>query len=77
MIFDKEISDLEAQAATAGITITELCRRADVARSTWTRWKSGDTTPTGRILGRLYGALPEKEPSEPAPTTPALAKPAA
>ena len=55
------ISQLEARAAKAGITINELCRRAEIARSTFTRMKAGDHSPNTRTLEKLETAVAAAE----------------
>ncbi|ETA53990.1 helix-turn-helix domain-containing protein [Ponticoccus alexandrii] len=40
-----EIAKIEGRLCRAGQTVAELCRRAAIARSTWQRWKRGDTEP--------------------------------
>lgn len=54
-------SDIEAKAKAAGLTIAELCRRAGIAQSTFSRWKAGDTKPTIGVYERLCEAA---QPSE-------------
>ena len=44
------IEKIEARLSTAGKNVEDLCREAEIARSTWTRWKSGATSPTVRTL---------------------------
>lgn len=64
------VEDLEAQARAAGKSISEVCREAGVARSTFTRWKSGDNAPNIRTLRKIQEVLnhnggprqPEPEP---------------
>ncbi|GLQ68944.1 hypothetical protein GCM10007866_13950 [Gluconobacter albidus] len=52
-------ADIESDARERGIAIGDLCRRAQVARSTFTRWKAGETSPTLAVVGRLIQALQE------------------
>lgn len=49
-------SDIEARAGLAGISMAEVCRRAGVAQSTFTRWKAGKTEPTLDIYRKLRDA---------------------
>ena len=51
------VEDLEAQAHEAGKSISEVCRQAGVARSTFTRWKSGDNTPNIRTIQKILDVL--------------------
>ena len=46
------VNDIETRAVAAGLNVTELCRRADIARSTFTRWKKGQP-PSTRLLAHL------------------------
>jgi len=51
------VEDLEAQARARGLSISEVCREAGVARSTFTRWKSGDHTPNFRTIQKISDVL--------------------
>ena len=56
------ISDIETRARCAGVTIRELCIRAAVHPTTFSRWKKSERNPNplGASLlsvGRLYDAL--------------------
>ena len=55
---DDLVTSLEARAREAGISINALCRKAGVARSTFSRWKAGRTEPQLRIYRRLIDAIP-------------------
>lgn len=44
------------RARDAGLSMAEVCRRAQIAPSTWTRWKSGQTRPTLEVYKRLKDA---------------------
>jgi len=59
------IADVERRAALNGMSIRELCREAGVNTSTWTRWKSGLTTPTFATWGKIEAALPPDGAKEP------------
>lgn len=54
--------DIEARARLAGLSLAELCRRAGIAQSTFTRWKAGTTEPTLSVYRRLL-AVTEKGPT--------------
>lgn len=57
--------DVEARAQAAGISISTICQNAGIARSTFTRWKRGDTQPTLAVYLRIRDALPPiTEPQE-------------
>lgn len=64
-MYGEIVTNLEQRAADVGMSVSELCRLGGVSRSTFTRWKSGHTSPTGRILERLDAVLKE-EPTRPA-----------
>lgn len=49
--------DVEAKARAAGLSITDVCKRADIAQSTFSRWKAGKTSPTLTIYQRIEAAL--------------------
>lgn len=57
-----EIIELEREANRLGISANELCRRAGIARSTWTRWKAGVTSPRLEIWRRIERVLEEARP---------------
>lgn len=48
---------LEDRARTAGLSMAEVCRRAGIAQSTFSRWKSGTTEPTLDVYRRLCEAV--------------------
>lgn len=50
-------ADIEYAAALQGQSIGDVCRRAGVARSTFQRWKSGETSPTINVLTKLVRAV--------------------
>ena len=45
----------------AGISINEIFRRAEIARSNWSRWSSGDTSPTMKTHNRLIAVIEKAE----------------
>lgn len=47
------IAELEKRAKVKGVPIRQVVRAAGVNVSTWTRWKSGDTTPTFRMWEKV------------------------
>lgn len=47
---------IEARAEAAGLSMAEVFRRAEVAPSTFTRWKANKTEPTIRVYRRLINA---------------------
>jgi predicted transcriptional regulator len=49
--------EIEAKAKAAGLSIAEVCRRARVAQSTFSRWKVGKTKPTLGVYQRLCEAV--------------------
>lgn len=60
------VHEIEEQAGIIGVSINELCRLAGIARSTFTRLKSGDTENgnMGTIL-KLKGVLSDLSESNP------------
>tara|TARA_R110002126_G_scaffold2345_11_gene13523 strand:+ start:439 stop:726 length:288 start_codon:yes stop_codon:yes gene_type:complete len=55
---------IEAHATAAGLSMAEVCRRAQVATSTFSRWKSGKTEPTLDVYRRLRNAALKEAPAE-------------
>jgi hypothetical protein len=45
MSIPDKISGMERQLKVAGVSVHDLCQQADIARSTWSRWKCGKTIP--------------------------------
>lgn len=58
-------ADVEKLAERAGIPIAEVCRRAGVASSIFSRWKSGKTEPNlenyRRIRDVVLGLPPRRK----------------
>lgn len=52
--------DIERLAAEAGMSIAELCRRAGVAQSSFTRWKRG-ASPTLKVAQKLIDATKQAD----------------
>lgn len=51
------ISDVEAALAEAKISVATMCRRADLAQSTWHRWKLNGVAPRDSSRTRVLTAL--------------------
>ena len=49
--------DIEDRAREAGMTLTDLCKKAQIAQSTFTRWKAGVTQPNLDVYKRLVRAV--------------------
>lgn len=52
---------VEVQAKAVGLTISEVCKRADIANSTFSRWKAGKTWPTLSVYQRIEAVLESAE----------------
>lgn len=48
--------EIEIRAKRAGITMKEVCARASVSTSTFSRWKNRKQSPTLAVFIRLYEA---------------------
>lgn len=48
---------IERQAAALGLSLRDLCERADIAQSTFYRWRSGETEPNLRVYRRIKDVL--------------------
>lgn len=59
-------TDIETLAWKAGLSMAEVCRRAGIAQSTFTRWKAGKTEPTLDAYRRLYQAVKPDTQAQPA-----------
>jgi transcriptional regulator with XRE-family HTH domain len=54
-------AEIEQLAAKAGKSMLQVCREAEIAPSTWARWKAGETSPTLNNYMRIAKAV---EPAE-------------
>jgi predicted transcriptional regulator len=61
-------ADIERLARKLGITMAEVCRRAGIATSIFTRWKSGLTSPSYRNYQRIIDAVHAGKPAPVAET---------
>jgi transcriptional regulator with XRE-family HTH domain len=77
-------ADVERLARGLGLSMAEVCRRAGIATSIFTRWKSGLTRPGYRNYQRIMDAVqagqsppdtPPAVPPQPAANDTAKAKP--
>jgi transcriptional regulator with XRE-family HTH domain len=58
-------TDVERLAKQAGLTLKQVCERAGIAQSTFSRWKGGVTEPTLDVYRRIRDAVAEPaSPSE-------------
>lgn len=55
------VAEIERRASAAGISISEVSKRAGLARSTFQRWKAGETDPTTSALRKIYEVLASEE----------------
>ena len=55
----EKIVEAERRAKVCGVTVDELCSQAGIARSTWQRWKSGETAPNTRTWERVEAVFSE------------------
>ncbi len=49
--------ELETAAKAAGIKMRDVAARAQIAHTTWYRWRNGETQPTYAVRARLGTAL--------------------
>ncbi len=54
-----EVAVIEFRIKSAGFTIRELLRRADVDVAQWQRWKNGKQTPLVTTWDRIHTAANE------------------
>lgn len=50
-------TDIEKSARAAGVTMRFVCAAAEIAPSTFTRWKSGTSEPTLAVYRRLHAVV--------------------
>jgi transcriptional regulator with XRE-family HTH domain len=48
MALVEDMLAIEARLDASGRTVADLCREAGLARSTWDRWRRGETEPNMR-----------------------------
>lgn len=52
---------IETLATSHGLSVLDLCRRAQVAHTSFYRWRAGQSQPTLEVYRRLITALREAE----------------
>lgn len=57
MALTDELAEIEVQVKGRGLTIGQFCKRAEIARSTWDRWKRGETEPNTKTLRTVKSTL--------------------
>lgn len=55
----QNLSEIERKRERLGVTLKEMCSRADVHQSTLSRARTGHKEPTARIRAKLANALDE------------------
>lgn len=55
------VVEIERRALAVGLSISEISSRANLARSTFQRWKAGETDPTTVALRKIYEVLDAEE----------------
>ena len=56
-------ADIERLAEEAGLTLKEVCARAGIAQSTFSRWRAGKTVPSIDVYQRIL-AVVRAQPAE-------------
>lgn len=56
MTIQDDMAQIEARVVGHGKTVSQLCVSADIARSTWDRWKRGETEPNLRTWRSITAA---------------------
>lgn len=57
MLSPSDIDQIEAKLADHGKSVADLCREADIAQTTWWRWKSGAFFPSYRKARKVEAAV--------------------
>lgn len=55
--FDAQMREIAMRAYDLRKSITQVCRHAGVAPSTWTRWRDGTVKPNQSTMDKLKAAL--------------------
>lgn len=55
------VEGLVERALKVGLPVSELARRADIAPSTFNRWRSGETSPTLDVFARVERVVADAE----------------
>lgn len=58
MSIQNRVLDWEKRLKSAGVTVEDFCRRVQIDRATWYRWRSGEMTPSVTTYERALAALP-------------------
>lgn len=65
MTLQDEIDAIESRVRAKGRTVRDLCIEAGVARSTWDRWRRGETEPNMKTLRQVRAAADALAPPPP------------
>lgn len=57
MSFPEKITEMEKKLRESGKTVEDLRLEAGIARSTWQRWKSGQTMPNFNTFTKVESAF--------------------
>lgn len=61
MVNSNRYTDIEARVRAAGYNLGQFFAAAELDRSTWTRWRNGETGPTLRNWERVQDTINELE----------------
>lgn len=64
-----QIAEIEAVLAGRKISVAQLCRRADLAPTTWLRWKTDRCAPSRAAWARIERAFAALCPGDSAPNS--------
>lgn len=59
MVHPKDIPEMERKLNDAGVPVAELCRRAQIAETTWGRWKGEKFNPSFSAWEKVAAAYGE------------------
>lgn len=57
MPLNDDLEEIEAALRQRGTSVSRLCREAAIARSTWDRWKRGETAPNTKTWETVRSAF--------------------
>lgn len=57
MFTPEKIPEIEAALAANGVSVAQFCREAEIAETTWGRWKNDQFMPSYRAAVRVQAAI--------------------
>jgi len=61
MTLQSKVLQIESRLTSAASSVDAMCKMAEIARSTWVRWKAGRNSPNFETWDRVEAAVAEIE----------------